>query len=147
MFLLNGLYQFGELFKRNYCWIKICNKGELVLHQSVIDAVILILNPLITYFCSVRNLKKWRYFKGKMGILCKTTSLKLRIFEWWLIKFRSPCIKVFMIVIPICICWEIWKIRKKANFERFSGDARLFIKNVESKMKSLLYNVNFLSKQ
>lgn len=64
--------------------------------------------------------KMWPYVENKLGIHnSNDSSLQLRLNEWWMVRFRSPCYKTLLIVIHICICWDLWINRCFGKFEGF----------------------------
>lgn len=58
----------------------------------------------------------WNHFGTACGILQGTTDLQNRLSNKWYVSCKYPQVKFLFCIVPIFICWNIWKARNKAFF-------------------------------
>ncbi|KAM7465445.1 hypothetical protein LguiB_013007 [Lonicera macranthoides] len=82
-----------------------------------------------------------------MGFIGKSLSLVSRVNEWWLIRIKSPCHKVVLSLIPVLICWMLWKNRNKGRFEGVNMSIAHIIKEIGDYVRCLLINSTIVQKR
>ncbi|XP_019264449.1 PREDICTED: uncharacterized protein LOC109242076 [Nicotiana attenuata] len=69
-------------------------------------------------FCLGEHAKKiWRFFAGPLGIDYNNMNLKMLLLKWWNFKARNCIAKLITRILPLIICWELWKSRCSKKFE------------------------------
>ncbi|XP_070012519.1 uncharacterized protein [Nicotiana sylvestris] len=69
-------------------------------------------------FCLGEHAKKiWRFFVGPLGIDYNNMNLKMLLLKWWNFKARNCIAKLITRILPLIICWELWKSRCSKKFE------------------------------
>lgn len=53
----------------------------------------------------------WKFFSVVIGILPSGCGVRPRIISWWLAHASNEYIRFVLHVLPITICWHIWKAR------------------------------------
>lgn len=73
----------------------------------------------------------WQFFESLTGIHSSASTISARINEWWLMKFRSPCYRTLLKILPVCTCWEIWKARNYGRFEGKALEVGVMVRNIK----------------
>nr|XP_027082456.1 uncharacterized protein LOC113704781 [Coffea arabica] len=60
----------------------------------------------------------WAYFQNICGIGRSYDSLRAHLFEWWMLPTPRAKQRFVFDIVPVFICWNIWKARCRAVFER-----------------------------
>ncbi|XP_027060834.1 uncharacterized protein [Coffea arabica] len=59
----------------------------------------------------------WSYFGNICGIARHGSDVRAWMMSWWVSKPRSKRRQVVFTILPVFICWHIWKAQNKAHFE------------------------------
>ncbi|KAM7479313.1 hypothetical protein LguiA_027526 [Lonicera macranthoides] len=72
--------------------------------------------------------------------------LKLKLNEWWISKIISPCYKVLLSFIPVCINWECWKLRNWARYEGKLMDPEFMVDSIKGAVVAVFSKAALVSK-
>nr|XP_027064415.1 uncharacterized protein LOC113690621 [Coffea arabica] len=71
-------------------------------------------------------LEVWAYFQNICGIGSSHDSLRAHLFDWWMSPTPRGRQRFVYDIVPVFICWNIWKARCRAVFE----GARVRVKEI-----------------
>ncbi|XP_071920660.1 uncharacterized protein [Coffea arabica] len=71
-------------------------------------------------------LEVWAYFQNICGIGSSYDSLRAHLFDWWMFPTPRGKQRFVFDIVPVFICWNIWKARCRAVFE----GARVRVKEI-----------------
>ncbi|XP_027118404.1 uncharacterized protein [Coffea arabica] len=83
-------------------------------------SVIVVLNRqrrrLITFFTRDLNKAVWSRFEVGLGDWTMVSMLRHMVLRWWLRKGHNVYLKFVYHMLPMLVCWELWKVRNKGIF-------------------------------
>lgn len=85
--------------------------------------------------------------ESRFDIFGRLSSLVAQVNEWWLVRIKSPCHKVVLSLIPVLICWVLWKNRNKGRYAGSSMPVEFMIRDVVDYVRYLLLNSTIIQKR
>ena len=65
----------------------------------------------------------WKFFGSLCGITFGQDHLRVYLANWWYKPTKSERLKFVFRLLPIFVCWNLWKARNSAVFEGITKDA------------------------
>lgn len=90
--------------------------------------------------------KVWN-FEVRKHKVSNASLLKPKVNKRWLAQIDSPCHKVVLPFIPLCIVWFLWRNRNPGKYEGRNSSSEILIKKVLENIKVAFYDSSIVKKK